>query len=205
MSESMGAALDPAGPGMQPQHAGGPDLGEALDAHDRAGDEAHMMQQTEAARGKADEEEQFVVFRLADEEYGVPIESVQEIVRIPDQLTRVPKVPRFIEGVANLRGTVLPFVDQRRRFLLPETERNDRQRIMVFTIDGVRTGFIVDSVSEVLKIPRSVISPAPELASSETSAISRVANIADQKRMILMPDVGKLLDKKEVAELKEAN
>ena len=85
------------------------------------------------------------MFRLMDEEYGVPIDAVQEIVRVPELLTRVPKTPAFIEGVINLRGAVLPVVDQRRRFGLPGAERNDRQRIMVFTISGVRTGFIVDS------------------------------------------------------------
>ncbi len=103
-----------------------------------------------------EEEEQFVVFRLAQEEYGVPIGAVQEIVRVPENLTRLPKAPAFIQrrrqparlGAAGGRPThaVCPG-----RYCTP----NDRQRIMVFTIDGVRTGFIVDSVSEVLKIPRS--------------------------------------------------
>ena len=70
--------------------------------------------------GADDDEEQFVVFRLMNEEYGVPIDSVQEIVRVPEELTKVPKTPTFIEGVINLRGIVLPVVDQRRRFGLPE-------------------------------------------------------------------------------------
>ncbi|KQT69115.1 chemotaxis protein CheW [Aureimonas sp. Leaf460] len=151
-----------------------------------------------------DEEEQFVVFRVADEEYGVPIEAVQEIVRIPDQLTRVPKAPSFIEGVVNLRGAVLPVVDQRRRFALPNLERNDRQRIMVFLIQGMRTGFIVDSVSEVLKISRSAISAAPDMSLQHGSAISRIANIVELKRMILMLDVEQLLDRAETSELRAA-
>jgi len=157
---------------------------------------------TEAAR--ADEEEQFVVFRLADEEYGVPIEAVHEIVRVPEQLTHVPRTPAFIEGVVNLRGAVLPVVDQRRRFQLPDAERNDRQRIMVFAIAGVRTGFIVDSVSEVLKIPRSAIVPAPDLAQDDDNAVERIANLADAKRIILMVNVDRLLSRHEVADLKAA-
>jgi purine-binding chemotaxis protein CheW len=168
--------------------------------------EEGTMQETRGATemARADEEEQFVVFRLADEEYGVPIEAVHEIVRVPEQLTHVPRTPDFIEGVVNLRGAVLPVVDQRRRFQLPDAERNDRQRIMVFAIAGVRTGFIVDSVSEVLKIPRSAIVPAPDLAQDGDNAVERIANLADAKRIILMVNVDRLLSRHEVADLKAA-
>jgi purine-binding chemotaxis protein CheW len=148
--------------------------------------------------GALEEEEQFVVFRLANEEYGAPIESVQEIVRVPDELTRLPKAPAFIRGVVNLRGSVLPVVDQRTRFDLDDIERNDRQRIMVFMIAGVRTGFIVDSVSEVLKIPRLAIGPTPALSAEQARLISRVANLEKQKRMILLIDVDHLLAQSEI-------
>jgi purine-binding chemotaxis protein CheW len=164
------------------------------------------VQERQTATGptRADEEEQFVVFRLADEEYGVPIDAVHEIVRVPEQLTHVPRTPGFIEGIVNLRGAVLPVVDQRRRFRLPEAARNDRQRIMVFAIAGVRTGFIVDSVSEVLKIPRSAIVPAPDLAQDDDSAVERVANLAAAKRIILMVNVDRLLSRHELADLQAA-
>jgi len=162
------------------------------------------MATEETRLGLADDEEQFVAFRLMNEEYGVPIDSVQEIVRVPDELTRVPKTPDFIEGVVNLRGVVLPVVDQRRRFGLPGMERNDRQRIMVYTIRGVRTGFIVDSVSEVMRIAASAIGPAPELSDEQQRLIRRVANIETQKRMILLLDVDQLLDVKELADVGKA-
>ncbi|CAK0744316.1 purine-binding chemotaxis protein CheW [Gammaproteobacteria bacterium] len=152
-----------------------------------------------------DEDEQMVVFRLAAEEYGVPIDSVQEIVRIPDQLTHVPKAPAFIEGVINLRGTVLPVIDQRRRFGLSSLERNDRQRIMVFTLYGTRTGFIVDSVSEVLKIPRHAIEPAPNLSSETARLFRRVANLEKQKRMILLLDIDQLLEGSEARVLTQVH
>ncbi len=142
----------------------------------------------------AEEDEQFVVFRLAGEDYGVPTEAVQEIVRVPDELTRIPRTPDFIEGVVNLRGTVLPVVDQRRRFGLPELERNDRQRIMVLQIAGCRTGFVVDQVSEVLKLPRTAIEPAPVLSEDQARLVRRVANIEAQKRMVLLLDPANLLD-----------
>jgi len=165
---------------------------------DSMADDTGRVPGTSGTAGAFDEE-QFVVFRLAGEEYGVPIDSVQEIVRVPDELTHVPKAASFMEGVVNLRGTVLPVVDQRRRFALPEAERNDRQRIMVLTIAGVRTGFIVDQVSEVLKIPRAAIEPAPELSEEQARLIRRVANLEARKRMILLLDPANLLAAGEVA------
>lgn len=151
------------------------------------------------------DDEQFVVFRLADEEYGAPIDTVQEIVRVPDSLTHLPKAPDFIKGVVNLRGAVLPVVDQRTRFDLSDIARNDRQRIMVFIINGVRTGFIVDSVSEVLKIPRNAIGPTPVLSDEQARIITRVANLEKQKRMILLIDPDNLLEKHESTSLEEAS
>jgi purine-binding chemotaxis protein CheW len=161
------------------------------------GGEADMAQQNEnnaRVASDIDDEQQFVIFRLMDEEYGVPIDSVQEIVRVPPELTRIPKTPDFIEGVINLRGVVLPVVDQRRRFHLTGVERNDRQRIMVFTIRGVRTGFIVDFVSEVRRIPASAIGRAPDLSVEQKRIIRRVANLENEKRMILLLDVVQLLN-----------
>jgi len=132
-------------------------IGDASDAGGAAEDE-HMASQQRRADQGADDEEQFVIFTLADEEYGVPIDAVQEIVRVPEQITRMPMTPAFVEGIINLRGSVMPIIDQRRRFALPEMRHNDRQRIVVFVVRGVRTGFIVDSVSEVLKVSRAQIS-----------------------------------------------
>jgi purine-binding chemotaxis protein CheW len=149
-------------------------------------------------RAMIEDDEQMVVFRLGSEEFGVPIESVQEIVRVPEELTHVPKAPAFIEGVINLRGAVLPVVDQRRRLGLPTLERCEQQRIMVFLFDGVRTGFIVDSVAEVLKVPRSAIEPAPHLSVDQVHLISRVANLEKQKRLILLMDPSHLLESKDV-------
>jgi purine-binding chemotaxis protein CheW len=166
---------------------------------DGAGESAAMGDAAkEAQTGVIDDEQQFVVFRLMNEEYGVPISSVQEIVRVPEELTRLPKTPDFVEGVVNLRGVVLPVVDQRRRFGLPSLERNDRQRIMVYTIRGVRTGFIVDQVLEVIRIPASVIGPSPTLSEEQQRLIRRVANIEKQKRMILLLDIDQLLNTKEL-------
>lgn len=145
-----------------------------------------------------DDDAQVVIFRLGAEEFAVPIMSVQEIVRVPDTLTRVPRTPRFVEGVINLRGTVLPVIDQRTRLGMDAIERNDRQRIMVYLLGGVRTGFIVDSVAEVLRIPRAQIDPAPDLSDEQGRLISRVAKLDGDKRLVMMIDPAQLLQAREV-------
>jgi len=146
----------------------------------------------------SDDPTQVVIFRLGAEEFGVPIMSVQEIVRVPETLTRVPRAPAFVEGVINLRGAVLPVIDQRSRLGLPLIERNDRQRIMVYLLGGKRTGFIVDSVAEVLRIPRAHIVAAPDLSRDQSRLISRVAKLDADKRMVLLIDPAHLLQDQEV-------
>ncbi len=171
---------------------------EALNSIDQVQDESMG---SNAERAGIEDDEQMVVFRLDREEFGVPIESVQEIVRVPEELTHVPKSPSFVEGVINLRGAVLPVIDQRRRLGLPTIERTEQQRIMVFLFDGLRTGFIVDSVAEVLKVPKSAIEPAPNLSSSQMNLISRVANLEKQKRLILLIEPAQLLEAQDRAGL----
>ena len=148
-----------------------------------------------------DDDEQVVVFRLDKEEFGVPIDSVQEIVRVPEELTHVPRSPPFVEGVINLRGAVLPVIDLRRRLGLPSVERSDRQRVMVFLINGLCTGFIVDSVAEVLMIHKSAIEAAPRLSSEQGKLLARMANLEKQKRMVQLIAPEHLMDSLEIADL----
>lgn len=150
---------------------------------------------------ESDDDEQVVIFQLADGEFGVPIDSVQEIVRIPETLTHVPKAPDFVEGVINLRGSVLPIIDQRKRLDLPAIERSDRQRIMVFLLAGVRTGFIVDAVTEVLKIPHRAIESSPRLSGEQARLLGRVANLEKQGRMVQLIDPAQLVAERDQAEL----
>jgi purine-binding chemotaxis protein CheW len=153
----------------------------------------------------ADDEEQLVVFRLAGEEYGVNIEAVQEIIRVPEQLTRVPHTVDSLEGVVNLRGQVLPVVDLRRRFSLESMERDERQRIVVFSLKGLYTGFIVDAVSEVLKVAKAAIEPVPHLSEEQARLMGRLANLEKQKRMILILDPLQLLDTQSLTALAKAS
>jgi purine-binding chemotaxis protein CheW len=122
-------------------------------------------------------------------------------VRVPEELIRVPRAPSFVEGVINLRGTVLPVIDLRLRLGLRQIERNDRQRIMVFLISNVRTGFIVDQVVEVLKIAKAAIEPAPQLSKEQGKLLSRMANLEKQKRMVQLIDPPHLMEKKELMAL----
>ncbi|HEM55171.1 MAG TPA: purine-binding chemotaxis protein CheW, partial [Thermodesulfobium narugense] len=92
---------------------------------------------------------QLVVFKLANEFYGIEISSVQEIIKIQD-ITRVPKAPDFVEGVINLRGKIVPIVDLRKRFELGQTERTKDTRVIVVETSGNIVGFIVDLVTEIL-------------------------------------------------------
>jgi purine-binding chemotaxis protein CheW len=148
-----------------------------------------------------DDDEQVVIFRLDKEEFGAPIATVQEIVRVPEALVRVPQAPSFVEGVINLRGSVLPVIDLRLRLGLKQVERTDRQRIMVFLISDVRTGFIVDQVAEVLKIPKAAIEASPQLSEKQSLLLSRMANLEKQKRMVQLIDPPHLMEKKELAAL----
>jgi purine-binding chemotaxis protein CheW len=147
----------------------------------------------DVAEGEQGDEELFVVFRLDEEEYAVDVDAVQEIIRVPEALIRVPKSYDFVEGLVNLRGTVLPVVDLRTRLGLSKPERDERQRIVVLIIGGVRTGFIVDSVAEVARVGRQVLEPAPELSAEQARVVSRVANLPDQQRMLLLVQVDQLL------------
>ncbi len=147
--------------------------------------------------------EQVIVFILDGNEFGVPITSVQEIVRVPETLTSVPKAPDFIEGVMNLRGSVIPVIDQRKRMGLSAVRKDDRQRIIVFVIDGVTTGFIVDAVTEVLKIPESSIDTAPRLSDEQSRILDRVANLEKEQRIIQLLNPDFLMENDAITMLKE--
>ena len=164
-------------------------------------DELESGQAAEEVDDNLDDDEQVVIFRLGKEEFGAPIASVQEIVRVPEELIRVPQAPPFVEGVINLRGSVLPVIDLRLRLGLKQVDRTDRQRIMVFLISDVRTGFIVDQVAEVLKIPKAAIEASPQLSAQQSQLLSRMANLEKQKRMVQLIDPPHLMAKKELAAL----
>src|SRR5271157_2845300 len=106
----------------------------------------------------SDELLQLVTFNLGSEEYAVAILKVQEINRMKE-ITRVPNSPPYVEGVINLRGKVIPVVNIRRKFGFAERENDEHTRIMIMDVQGITMGLVVDSVSEVLRIPSSTVEP----------------------------------------------
>lgn len=138
-----------------------------------------------------DELLQLVSFEIGDEEFGVDILKVQEINRMLE-VTRVPNAPEYVDGVINLRGKVIPIIDLRRRFGMARKEHDKNTRIVVVELSGKVVGFVVDAVSEVLRIPRSVTEPPPSLvAGIEAEYITAVGKLDD--RLLILLDLEKVL------------
>jgi chemotaxis signal transduction protein len=149
-------------------------------------------------------EVQLVTFMLGAEEYGVPISQIQEIDRLA-KITKVPKAAAFIEGITNLRGEVIPVLDTRKRFELETKPSDDRTRIIIVDLGGVKTGLVVDSVREVLNLARKDIAPPPEAIGSgiDQQFISGIGKVDAGKRMIVLLDVERILSRQEQAHLSE--
>jgi purine-binding chemotaxis protein CheW len=144
-------------------------------------------------------EEQLVVFTLANETYGIAISTVNEIIRMQD-ITEVPRTPDFVEGVINLRGRIVPVIDLRKRFGLEAAEATQASRIMVVELQGLTVGMIVDSVSEVLRLPTDSIEPTPAIASGVDSAYLKGVGKWDD-RLIILLDIEKVLYQSEQEEV----
>jgi purine-binding chemotaxis protein CheW len=148
------------------------------------------------------EGDQYLTFTLGKEEYGIPILKVQEIKGYAPT-TPIPNAPAYVRGVMNLRGTIIPVIDLRRRFGMPETEYN-RFNVVVVVLVGTRTmGLLVDAVSDVLNIPPNDIQPPPDFA--ERDGIQTISGLAraDDKLVMLM-DIDRMLSKQEQGEMTRA-
>jgi purine-binding chemotaxis protein CheW len=137
---------------------------------------------------------QLVSFHIGGEEFGLDILRVQEIIRV-QQLTRVPNSPDFVDGVINLRGKVIPVVALRKRFGLEELAHDKQTRIVVIEVRGTVLGFIVDSVSEVLRIPADTVEPPPRLGKVEREYVSGVGKL--DNRLLILLDVDRLMSNSE--------
>jgi purine-binding chemotaxis protein CheW len=136
-------------------------------------------------------ETHIVGFQVGRETYGVPITSLHEIVRVPE-ITAVPDAPDYLEGVINLRGKIVTVVDLRKRFGHPSTGLNRRSRILVVEHRGRLAGMIVDSASEVLKIPESEIEAAPGMM--QEGGLDCVTGLGKYNgRLIILLDISKVL------------
>ena len=133
-----------------------------------------------------------VGFQLGNETYGVPITSLHEIVRVPE-ITAVPDAPDYIEGVINLRGKIVSVIDLRKRFAQKKVAPARQRRILVVEHKGRLSGLIVDSASEVLKIPETDVEPAPQVF--KEGRLNCVTGLGKYKgRLIVLLDMAKLLE-----------
>jgi len=132
------------------------------------------------------EEMQMVTFILGQENFGIDIMNVQEIIRIPP-ITMVPQSPAYVEGIANLRGEILPVLDARIKFGMEKGERGVSSRVIVVDVEGKKVGLIVDAVSEVLRVETSRIEATPAMVSGiDTNAIDGVVKVNDGKKLIMI-------------------
>lgn len=129
---------------------------------------------------------QLVSFHLNNEEYGVEVLKVREIIRMVN-ITHMPNTPDYVEGIINLRGKVIPIISMRRQFGLMATENNSQTRVMIMDIGGELLGFTVDSVSEVIRISANEIQPSPTVAAGGVGQeyISGVIN-HDNRLLVLL-------------------
>jgi purine-binding chemotaxis protein CheW len=149
--------------------------------------------------GYTDELLQLVTFNLGVEEFAVDILNIQGINRMVE-ITKVPNSPDYVEGIINLRGKVIPIIDLRRKLGMTEKAFDKSTRFIVVEINKVVVGFIVDSVNEVLRVPKSITEPPPPLvAGIESEYITAVGKLED--RLIILLDIEKILTDKEKVEL----
>ena len=162
------------------------------------------------ATERAEQEEkerlmQLVGFILGGELFGVDILMVQEIIR-STEITHVPNAPDFVEGVINLRGNIIPVIDLRKRLnMAGEMPVQEKDWILILNIEGRTTGFIVDQVTEVLKIEEAEIEPPPEIIVSglESQYILGVCDIGEQ--LLILLDFNRILMVEEIRKLKEVD
>ena len=148
-----------------------------------------------------EKEIQIVGFRIGRETFGLPIAMVREIVRVPE-ITSVPNAPEYIEGVINLRGRIIPVVDLRKRFG-EKVEASKKNRIVVVELETRAIGLIVNSASEVLKIPPSEIeAPHTVFQEGELNYITGVGKL--RGRLVMLLDLSKILQRGELRRLEDA-
>lgn len=157
-------------------------------------EDARQKESTMTSAEAAEATQRVLIFTLGTETYGLPIEAVEEVVRLPARLTRLPKAPAFLKGVMNHRGSPMPVVDQRMRFAV-EAQTTERQRVIVTQVGEAKVGFAVDAVLEILEVAESALSATPELAADAGRLFDKVVQV--DGRMVLLVNPAELLGRAE--------
>lgn len=144
------------------------------------------------------EEEQLVSFLLDKEEYAIGIMKVKEIIRVP-QIVKVPNCEAYIEGVVSIRNNLLPIINLRTYFGMGHLDISDHTRILVVDMGNFTAGIMVDKISEVLRVPASIIQPPPRFSTQSGEQLKGVAKLNNGKRMILMLEPSKLISADEIS------
>jgi len=148
------------------------------------------------------QKDKYLTFTVGKEDYGIEISHVTEIIGI-QKITDVPDMPAYIKGVINLRGKVIPVMDVRLRFRMPEREYDDRTCTVVVNVNGTPVGLVVDTVKEVVDIPENQIELPPEVAESSTQRyIKGLGKIGEEVKILL--DVERLVRNEDMAAMQSA-
>lgn len=145
---------------------------------------------------------QLVAFKIKEEEFGVEINQVKEIVKLVP-ITPMPRAPSFIEGVVNLRGQILVIIDLAKKLDIESSPHSDKTRIIVVELEDSAMGMIVDEVIEVLRLPKTNIDETPELAvdAVQKKYIKGVGKLG--KRLLILVDLVKMLSQEEMENIKK--
>lgn len=148
------------------------------------------------------EELKVIVFSLAHEQYGVEVEKVRTIERM-QPLTRVPKTYAFVKGVINLRGVVVPVIDLRGRFGLPEEAYTDNSRIIIVAVKDMEVGMIVDSANDVVDVDSDSIEQPPEIVGGIRAKYLRGLAKLSEERLLVLLNLEEVLNKSEIVQLEQ--
>ena len=128
------------------------------------------------------QKDKYLIFKIEEESYGIDIKYVTEIIGIQG-ITPVPELPDYIKGIINLRGIIIPVMDMRKRFKMPEQEYNDRTCIIVVDVEDISIGLIVDTVSEVITIEEENIVNPPATTKLGTRYIKGIGKVGNEVRL----------------------
>jgi purine-binding chemotaxis protein CheW len=157
------------------------------------------MDEKKAGQAVASEVRQLIGFRVGKEEYGLELLRVKEVIRMR-QITWLPKAPSCVKGIINLRGDVIPIVDLRERFGLEHSEFTTMTRVIVAEVEGRPVGMVVDSASQVMRVPADQIDPPPMMmGEAARNIITGVGKI--EGKLIAMIDVDRILSVDEMSEI----
>jgi len=157
------------------------------------------MDELEKREGKATEVKQLISFSVGAEEYGLELLRVKEVIRMR-QITWLPKAPPCVKGIINLRGEVIPIVDLRERFGLQAQEQSAMTRVIVVEVEDRPVGMVVDSASQVVRIPSDQFDPPPTVMGEESRDFITAVGKTGEK-LIIMIDVDRILSTEEIRQI----